>query len=214
MAELVPVCDKLADIGTDHGFLPLYLLETEKISRAICADINAMPLESAKRNFAAAELSSRADFRLGNGMEVIGEGEADVAVMAGMGGETIAELIAADRSKTPLFVLQPMSKSERLRTWLSENGWGIEKWNLVPDAGRLYEVLLVSKNAPTAKSPYLRFGSPDAIDRSLYLRYIDEKLSGCQKALRGLRAAAEPDSDRISENENDIETLTRIKNNL
>ena len=214
VAELVPACNTLADIGTDHGFLPLYLLKTEKISHAICADINRSPLESARRNFLGSELDSRADFRLGNGMAVINKNEADVAVIAGMGGDTISEIIDADRSETPRFVLQPMTKTERLRLWLNVNGWGIENWNLVFDAGRLYEVLLVSRSAPKASAPYLRFGTPHGVDPLLYRQYIEQRTFQCQKALAGLKASSDPDILRLKELEDDLNSLSEIKNNL
>ena len=212
VAALVPACNTLADIGTDHGFLPLYLLFTNKISRAVCADINAAPLESAKRNFSGSGLESRADFRLGNGMAVIEKSEADVAVIAGMGGDTIAEIIEADRSETPRFVLQPMTKTERLRLWLRDNGWGIENWNLVVDAGRLYEVILVSRSAPISDPPFIRFGSPKGISPELYAQYIDQKLSQCKKALRGTELASCPDRERKKELEADLASLKEIQN--
>lgn len=214
MAELVPACNTLADIGTDHGFLPLYLLKIKKISHAICADINAAPLESAKRNFSANGLEAGADFRLGNGMAVIGKNEADVAVIAGMGGDTIAEIIEADASQTPRFVLQPMTKTERLRLWLNVNGWGIESWTLVLDAGRLYEIMLISRSAPKATFPFVRFGSPKGVDPELYRQYISQRVFQCQKALSGIKASSEPDSARLKELEEDLSALTEIQNNL
>ncbi len=214
MAELVPACKTLADVGTDHGFLPLYLLKTNKIDRAICADINAAPLDSARRNFAGTGLEGRADFRLGNGMQVIGESEIDIAVIAGMGGETIAELLAADKSRTPIFVLQPMSKPERLRVWLAENGFGIDAWNLVQDAGRLYEVLRVSRGAPVATEPFVRFGAPGGVDPELYGQYVRDKIAAAKKSLRGLSAASAPDSKKIAEAENDLKTLDKIQDIL
>lgn len=214
MAELVPACNTLADIGTDHGFLPLYLLKSGKISRAICADINASPLESAKRNFSGSGMENHADFRLGNGMAVISKNEADIAVIAGMGGDTIAEIIGADESQTSRFLLQPMTKTERLRLWLNENGWGTEKWALVADAGRLYEIMLVSRSAPLSSHPYVRFGSPQGVDPELYMQYIEQRMLQCKKALLGLKNAASPDKARTNELKEDLKTLTEIQNNL
>lgn len=213
VAELVPACDKLADIGTDHGFLPLYLLSSGKIRRAVCTDVNASPLESAKRNLAAAGLSGLAEFRLGDGMKVIEPGEISCAVIAGMGGETIAGLMGADTSGTELFVLQPMSKSEKLRQWLHANGWGIPSWRLVRDVGRLYEVLLVSKKVPPEAEPFVSFGAPCPEVSRLYSEYIGEKLAGFEKSLRGLLSAASPDAERISIVQREIETLRLIRSN-
>ncbi|MBR6772509.1 MAG: SAM-dependent methyltransferase [Clostridia bacterium] len=210
----MPACNTLADIGTDHGFLPLYLLKTQKIARAVCADINPSPLESARRNFLGSGLESCADFRLGNGMEVISQNEVDIAVIAGMGGDTIAEIIEADTSKTPRFVLQPMTKTERLRSWLNNNGWGTEKWNLVYDSGRLYEVMLISRSAPRASFPFIRFGTPDGVSPVLYGQYVDRCLSQCKKALIGVKNASEPDLRRLNELEEDLCVLTEIQNNF
>lgn len=214
VAELVPVCDTLADIGTDHGFLPLYLLKTDKVRRAVCADINPGPLESARRNFSDTGLGSRVSFRLGNGTSVLSPGEADVAVIAGMGGDTVAELLSADGSLTPVFVLQPMSKTENLRQWLSENGFGIGAWSLVSDGGRLYEVLRVSRSDPPPAHPFVRFGSPPGVDRELYLRYLSERTDSAEKALRGALSAQSPDEKRIGVLREDLASLALIKNNL
>ena len=214
VAELVPVCDTLADIGTDHGFLPLYLLNSKKIRRAVCADINRSPLESAKRNFSGTGLEAYAVFRLGNGMQVLSPGEADVAVIAGMGGDTIASLLAADESETPVFVLQPMSKTENLRSWLCHNGWGIEAWSLVADSGRLYEVLRISRSAPKAGWPFVRFGSPEGVDPGLYQRYLAEKTASVNKSLRDALSAGVPDGGRIALLREDLSALSEIQNNL
>lgn len=196
-AELVPCCATLADIGTDHGFLPLFLLKQGIISYAICTDIRPSPLEKARGNFSRAGLSDCADFRLGNGLDILGPHEADAVVIAGMGGETIANILSrgsvtGDRRA---FILQPMTKPERLRKFLSDNGFAIDNWRLCREKGRIRECLRVKKATPeNALRPetdplYLRVGRKTPETAPLYPEYIHNARRRLEKELHGKTSA-------------------------
>lgn len=118
--------DYICDVGTDHGLLPAYLLSTGKCCRAAAADINPMPLEAAKVTAVREGVYGKMDFYLSDGLrEIPLEGITDI-VIAGMGGELIYKILSDDervKSCGANFILQPMTKAERLRKALAENGF-------------------------------------------------------------------------------------------
>ena len=136
----------LADIGTDHAFLPIFLLAEGKISRAVCSDINEGPLATAQRNVSEAGFSDKVEFRLCNGAaKLSGLGITDYAI-CGMGGELIADIINNARQ---LFdsgvnlILQPMTRRAHLVRFLAERGFQILAEEYSVEAGRAYATLLV-----------------------------------------------------------------------
>ena len=130
VAELVRQGAKFADIGTDHAYLPLWLLAEGRIESAICADINEGPLQSARENARDCGLLSKVSFRLTDGAAALsGEGITDIAI-AGMGGELIASIIERApflKDRDIRLILQPMTKQEVLRRYLYSAGFAIEK---------------------------------------------------------------------------------------
>lgn len=99
VAELVPVCHSMADIGTDHAYLPLFLLEAGKVQRAIASDIHRGPLERARTHLEGEGKGKEIELRLGGGLSPIKKGEVDGAVMAGMGGLMMRDILVADFEK-------------------------------------------------------------------------------------------------------------------
>lgn len=143
-AEMVRGGSRLADIGTDHGYLPIELCLSGKIPSAIACDINPLPLSSAEENIALYGLSGRIQTRLSDGLEGIDPGEADDIVIAGMGGELIRDILAAApwvRDGTKRLILQPMTHHGDLTAWLYENGFEIVSQRAVTDAGKPYTAL-------------------------------------------------------------------------
>jgi tRNA (adenine22-N1)-methyltransferase len=135
----------LVDVGTDHALLPIALVKSEKVPSAIASDINKGPLETALKNIAAEGLSDKIQVHLANGLEGL-EDRAEEIVIAGMGGELIADILSkADFVKSPSVhaVLQPMTKIPYLRRYLWDNGFSIEKEKYLEDAGHFYTVLSV-----------------------------------------------------------------------
>lgn len=146
-ARYVREGSRLADIGTDHGYLPIALCASGRCPRAVACDINPLPLKSARENIARNDLSGRIETRLGDGLEPVKADEADDIVIAGMGGELIAAIIAAcawakDGGKR--FILQPMTRHEALIRWLYANGYRIIEQGAVSDGGKYYTVIAAS----------------------------------------------------------------------
>ena len=140
-AEFVRQGAYFADIGTDHAYLPIFLLKSGKISRAVCADINQGPLDSAKKNAEAECLFDKMKFFLTDGAAALaGEGVTDYAI-CGMGGELIADIIDRAphlRAHGIRLILQPMTKPAVLRRYLAENGFKTLAESYSSDAGKYY----------------------------------------------------------------------------
>lgn len=131
----------LADIGTDHAYLPVYLIQTGKISGAIAADIGKMPLQNAAETVEHFSLQQKISLRLSDGLNSFAPGEADEFVFAGMGGTLITEKLAEiPWVKNPAlhFVFQPQSRAEELREFLYQNGFEINRELAVHEGRRYY----------------------------------------------------------------------------
>lgn len=146
LASLVPEGCRVADVGTDHGYLPVYLLQRGRIAGAIAADIGEEPLAHAKCT--AEEYGVDAlELRLCDGLSAIAPEEVDTVVVAGMGGETIISILEAapwTREGRHTLLLQPMTKAPDLRRWLAASGYTFIEERLVWDKGFLYPVLRVA----------------------------------------------------------------------
>ncbi len=145
VADFVPPCACAADIGTDHGYLPVWLLQNGVIQSAIAADIHAGPLANARQSAATYDLEEHFRFVQADGLQFSGVQAADVITIAGMGGETICAILAAAPwlREGKQLVLQPQSKVPELTDWLWRNGFTIEDAALCRDAGKRYLVLRV-----------------------------------------------------------------------
>ena len=134
---------KLADIGTDHALLPISLVKKGKVPSAIASDINPLPLEKARENIAREGLSDKIETRLTDGARGL-ENCAEEFVIAGMGGELIADIISSSEflmNNSIHLVLQPMTKIPVLRRWLWDNGFCVEREVYLEDMGHFYTVL-------------------------------------------------------------------------
>lgn len=157
--EIGSLIHSVADIGTDHGYLPFLLHESNTIKRSILCDINKGPLENAKKTFEHLTVRPDCEFRLGSGIVPLKPGEVDLVVIAGMGGGLIREILDADLSKTKhfkYFLLQPMTEQDRLRDWIEEHELEII-WDLFfTDLNKHYELILVTtlRNYPELNKLY------------------------------------------------------------
>ncbi len=143
----------VADIGSDHGYLPVWLVLAGRCPRAIATDASAESLETTGRTVRAYGLSAKIDLRLGDGLGVIFPGETSSIVIAGMGGLTIASILARDAEiarRQRLLVLQPMSEQGSLRKWARDNGFAISAEDLAQEGERFYQVICLDPSAPVA----------------------------------------------------------------
>jgi len=137
----------VADIGTDHCLLPVFLAINGLAKHIIASDISEGSLRSARRTAEKYGVEDKITFVLAPGLSGVCEMQIDTVVISGVGGETIIGILAqADWLKTcgVRLILQPQSKDQQLRLWLHENGYAIQDTKLVLDKRRYYTVLLVS----------------------------------------------------------------------
>ncbi len=146
----------MADIGTDHGYLPVYLVENELVARAIASDTNQQPLKKAQKIISEQQLEKQIETRLGSGLSVLKPGEVDAVVMAGMGGLLIRDLLEAQpdmaRQKKKL-VLQPMNNQAVLRRYLEAAGFRIIREELAREGDRVYQVLVAEPGKMVFTNP-------------------------------------------------------------
>ena len=145
LAQFVPQGAQVADIGTDHGFLPCYLVQCGQADRVIACDINEHPLAVAQKNIADSQVGEKVLTRLGNGLQVIAPGEVNVVTIAGMGGALMVEILndapqVVDRLQR--IILQPNIGAEVVRIWAEKNRWHIAAEDLVRENER-FSVILV-----------------------------------------------------------------------
>lgn len=214
IAELVPQGARLADVGTDHGYLPVWLLQNGHIAHAIASDISAAPLEHARRTAAEYGVAERMTFRLCAGLDGIAPDETDTVVIAGMGGETILAILASAawdwHGKTLL--LQPMTKAELLRRSLAEHGLCIASERLVRDKGTIYAVIEAKAGQGAPLTNAEAWCGVGLLHDPLYGEYAGGRVRKLEKAAAGLRQAKTLDSAAIAALEADAAELRqRIK---
>lgn len=144
IADMVPRGTFLADIGTDHAFLPIYLLKNSIIERAVAADIVDGPLEIARRNIKAHNLEDKLKVVKSDGLVKVEAFTPQTVVIAGMGGETIYEILRVSefaKASSPLFILQPMTHIEVLRDYLLKNGFSILDEQVIREEHRFYVII-------------------------------------------------------------------------
>lgn len=140
---------RVADIGTDHGYLAIELVKSGRASFAVASDKNPMPLDVAKKNISAASLNNFIEVRLGDGLKVLREGEVDTICVAGMGGALIAEILNDSPQilkSVQKLIIQPMNATEKILSWLKNNSWYIADIDLAEVGGIIYEIISAVKN--------------------------------------------------------------------
>ena len=144
IADLVRKDKVFADIGTDHAYLPVYLVEKGVIQKAIAADLRVGPLENAKEAVVSYGYSEQIELRLSDGLDNVKENEVDEIAVAGMGGLLIASFVERTewlKNENIHLILQPMTHVEELRKVLFDNGFIIDKEVVAKDNDKLYIIL-------------------------------------------------------------------------
>ena len=194
LADWVPQGARFADVGTDHAYLPVWLTLHGRVTSAIASDLRKGPLERARetgRTYGAEGI----DYRLGDGLAFIRPEEADTIVIAGMGGENIASILAAapwtaDGAHTLL--LSPHTKAEELRLFLMDHGYAIRREALVRDRGTLYPVMEVTAGEMTLTQGQL-WGGVRLLHDPLGDRYMIEKIIRLMGAIAGKNRSERPE---------------------
>ena len=163
-ADMIPEGCRLADIGCDHGYVPIYLAERARCDKILALDIGEGPLAVARKNIRRAGLSERIECRLSDGLRGLEPGEADTLLIAGMGGMLVCRIL--EQSPDVLagiqtLILQPQSDLEAVRKRLSESGFALEDERCCHDGGRWYLAMRASRTEtghPAMTEEQYRYG--------------------------------------------------------
>lgn len=192
VSTLVPKGARVADIGTDHGHLPIYLRQNGISPFCIASDIKEKPLATARLNIQKTS-TSEIDTRLGFGLSTVKPYEVDCITIAGMGGEVISSIIAEAqwlKDSRYTLILQPMTSADALRKYLCENGFAIIREVATDEADRVYTVLKVQYSGIcfSPDDAFLRCGKLSAKD-PISRRYIEKQLKIVKKCIDDLTAS-------------------------
>lgn len=213
LARWTPVGCRFADVGTDHAYLPVWLILNGVLDRAIASDLRKGPLERAAQTAQRYGVADRVDLRLCDGLTGLEPGEADVIAIAGMGGETIAHILAQapwTRQEGTALLLQPMSTQPELRRWLLEQGYTIVQEQLACQDGSLYAAFKVRPGRDRPMTPAELWAGRQSRD-PLRGRWLEQQLDKVRRALEGQRRAVQPQGEAIVRLEALAQELTDMK---
>lgn len=219
IASHIEKCKSIADIGTDHGYIPIYAVKNNLCESAIASDINKDPVRKSKLNISLEGLSEKIETRLGGGLEPIKTKEVDGIIIAGMGGNLIRDILEEGKNKLPFFkfiILQPAQNPEVLREYLYNNGYKILEEDLCFDEGIYYELFKVVKNNEEhtkVDNIFYEF-SPILLKKkhTLMLPYLKSKEEKYKKILGFIKddsESAKKRKEEIKEKLNFIESLKK-----
>ena len=168
--SIVPKARAIADIGTDHGYLAVELINRNRAEFVIAGDVHKGPLESAKEYVKSRGLESKIDCRLGDGLKVTRNGELNGAICCGMGGFLMRDIVDVGPEPLEFYVLQPQNGQKELRQYMVQKGYVIVLEIIVEDAGKLYTAFLAIREDCVEKYT----GTP--IQENVYAALPEESL--------------------------------------
>ena len=182
IADLIPADHRVADVGTDHAYIPVYLREQGHKEHIIASDINQGPLDNAISTIASNQLSGAIETRLGGGLVPYSIGEIDTAIIAGMGGILISQILEASMDvamELDMLILQPMQAQDELREWLLSHSFSIVDEKLVKEGRKYYEIIVVKKGQmPKQDEIYNELGYLLPVnDDPLFIEFLETKVN-------------------------------------
>ncbi len=217
IASMVPQGTVVADIGTDHGFLPVFLVKQGRCPRAYACDINEKPLEKAKFLVSRHGISDKIETRLTNGLSGLEGTDVDAVIIAGMGGELIASILQNGETLVKksgvTLLLQPMTRPEALREYLAENGFEITEEHGVQSGKFIYSVIkceYTGKAQPQTLFHYYVGGLAKS-DRNESADYLKRTLDILKKKTAGLEMSSkESEREQLPAHKQLIQQLEQL----
>lgn len=214
VADFIPKGNRLADIGSDHAYLPCNVVKKGLTPFAVAGEVVEGPFQSAKRQVEVEGLTEKISVRKGNGLEVISDGEVDCITIAGMGGALIASILEEGKEKLKSvnrLILQPNISASTIRNWLLENGWELLEEEILEEDEKIYEILVAEKGDPN--KPYkdihkeLLLGPFLLAKKSaIFRKKWQGELENWQRILAKLENAAETEGNNQKRKELSIKT--------
>lgn len=201
IAAKVKNCNVMCDIGTDHGYIPIAVVENSICNKAIAADVKQGPLDAASANIELYGLKDKIETRLGNGLAPIKNNEVDAIVIAGMGGILIRDILLNDFEKVKRveqLVLQPMNAIEALREWLYQSGFEIYDEELAQEGDKFYTVISAKWTGAIDKHEMFNYYIGEKLIKrggEIFTSFIKKKLELSEKILSELENCKQDEKD-------------------
>ncbi|HHV98559.1 MAG TPA: SAM-dependent methyltransferase [Clostridiaceae bacterium] len=220
VADMVPVCRTVCDVGTDHAYIPIYLIRQGICKTAIATDVNPGPIEKANINIRQYEMTDYIDTRIGDGLQPLKEQETEIIVIAGMGGQLICSILSEGIEKArnaKRLVIQPMGAVEDVRRWLYDNGFEITDEGLVMERNKIYNVISASWTGQQTNYDIIDlYVGRRLIEKNdpLLKTYIKRELNKIDTAINGLRKSRQDNRDALEKNINLRDEFIKLYNGL
>ena len=209
IAAFVPQGSTVVDVGTDHAYLPIWLLQEGLSERAYATDLRPGPLTRAREDARRCGVGERLTLWLCDGLALCPPEDVDTVILAGMGGETMRGILErAPWALEKRLILQPQTKLPELRRWLAARGLAVLDAALADDAGRIYLIWLLGAGE---MDPEAAVDAPLLWRRDPLLRpWLAERIKRSGKELHGLEVARTPDAAAIAARRRELSELHRI----
>ena len=209
IAAYVPQGSTVVDVGTDHAYIPIWLLQEGLSQRAYATDIRPGPLARAREDAQRHGVADRLSLWLCDGLALCPPEAVDTVILAGMGGETMRGILErAPWAMEKRLILQPQTKLPELRRWLAGQGLAVLDAALADDAGRIYLIWLLGAGEMDGEAavdaPLLQKHDP------LLRPWLAERIERTGKELRGLESARTPDEAALAARRRELSELNRI----
>ncbi|MFS0751420.1 tRNA (adenine(22)-N(1))-methyltransferase [Oceanobacillus sp. 1P07AA] len=224
VASYLPGNANFADIGSDHAYLAAYVCQNNSDAKAIAGEVNIGPLESAKDTINEYGLKNQIDVRLGNGLEVIKQGEVNQIVIAGMGGSLITSILNQHKEislEVDRMILQPNVDAKELRQWLDNHHYLLVAEEIIEEQGHIYEILVAEKD-DSYKSPYnnlekekqLYFGPYLLQDKSdAFMKKWELEREKLARIVKQMKQAKQVDREKINQFTKELDWMQEVLNN-
>lgn len=205
----------VADIGTDHAFVPIKLIDENLCEKVIATDVNEGPLKSAECNISKNCMNDKIELRLGSGLLPLKESECNTIIIAGMGGELICKILTQGEliaRATECLILQPMNAQDILRKFLNENGYEIIHEDITVEGFKVYNLLVVRSGGSFCECDEFSYHLPECLYNHVYFdKLLSKKKREFTKILNGLISAQNADEEKIRKYKEFLDRIYKIE---
>lgn len=203
--------DVVADIGTDHAYIPIYLIQNGICKKVIATDISKGPIDAARRNIEKNGMSDKIEIRLGGGLIPINDNECGECIIAGMGGFAIINILSEKTISSYRYILQPMNYQYELRKFLFDSGFKITEEDIAVEGFKVYNIICAEKGDDYSEKNELDFHIPPSLLTHKNINDLKaKKRREFIKIRNGLKKSLSPDTGLIEKYEKLLDELDKI----